>query len=644
MLPQHILDNIKGPADLQDLTWPQRRQLAEEIRETIIRTVSKNGGHLASNLGVVELTIALLDAFDLRFDQIVWDVGHQTYAYKLLTGRSNRFDTLRTENGVSGFPKREESLFDAYNTGHSSTSISAALGILRAKQLRGESGRVVAVIGDGALTGGMAFEALNDAGQFSERLIVILNDNQMSIHRNGGGIARHLNKVRLSHTYLRMKSRVEVVLNRLPLIGRPVAKLIEFSKGILRRIARPYPVIFEDIGFKYFGPVDGHDLESLASHLETIRDIDGPVLLHVCTQKGKGYTYAEESPEDYHGVAPFEVEKGVNGAAGPRTGTEGPQSYSDAFGAALVEEAADNPRIVAITAAMCSGTGLNAFSSRFPDRFFDVCIAEQHAVTMACGMASRGMVPVVAIYSTFLQRAFDQVLHDAALQGLHVVFAVDRAGVVGEDGETHQGLYDLAYLLPIPGIEILAPRDYGELRQMLHHALYRSEGPVVIRYPRGAERSLPGGEIPAALPIEQAQILRPGEHLTLAACGAMVRNAMLAAAQLADEGISCEVIDIRRVKPLDLDTILSSCRQTGRLATLEDGVAAGGVGMTLAATVAQRCPGLPVAVIAAGDHPVLQGSVSRIHEREGMDPASVARTCRELAGRSTSYPKADSRP
>jgi len=630
MEPTPVLDSISDPLEIRKLSLREQETLAREIRELIIETVSRNGGHLASNLGVVELTIALLSAFDPHIDQIVWDVGHQSYAYKILTGRAGRFSTLRTENGISGFPKREESRFDAFDTGHSSTSISAAIGILRAKRLLGESGAVVAVIGDGALTGGMAFEALNDAGQYSEKLIVILNDNQMSINRNRGGISEHLRRIRLSHTYLRMKSRVEIILHGIPVLGKPIARVIEFSKEIFRRLSRPFPVIFEDMGFRYYGPVDGHDLRTLAGHLEAIREVDGPILLHVCTQKGKGYPFAEQSPEIYHGVAPFEIEKGVNGAAGTPSAATGAASYSGAFGQALIEIAEEKPEVVAISAAMCSGTGLMDFAARFPNRFYDVCIAEQHAVTMACGMASRGIIPVVAIYSTFLQRAFDQVLHDAALQRLHVVFALDRAGVVGEDGETHQGVFDLAYLLPIPGMEILAPRDYRELRHMLRHSVFVSKGPVAIRYPRGPERTPPGcGDLPT-LPVSQAQILRSGDSLTIASCGAMARNALLAASLLESEGISCEVIDIRRVKPLDTDTILASCLKTGRIVTLEDGVAIGGFGSVMAAWIASHHPCIPVAVIAAGDHPILQGSVSRIHTREGMDPSSIAQACREL--------------
>ncbi len=630
MEPGKILSRIENPQDIKTLTIQEREQLAEEIRELIIHTVSRNGGHLASNLGVVELTIGLLGAFDPRFDQIVWDVGHQSYTYKILTGRASRFSTLRTEQGISGFPKREESRYDAFNTGHSSTSISAALGILRAKHLLGEPGSVIAVIGDGALTGGMAFEALNDAGQYSEKLIVILNDNQMSINRNRGGLASHLRDIRLSHTYLQMKSRVELILNRIPWFGKPLTRAIEFSKGVLRRMARPFPVIFEDMGFRYYGPVDGHDLGALAGHLQAIKEIDGPVLLHVCTQKGKGYAFAEESPEIYHGVAPFEIEKGINGAAGTVGDRTGATSYSDAFGQALVEIAEEKPEVVAISAAMCAGTGLMAFAARFPGRFFDVCIAEQHAVTMACGMATRGIIPIVAIYSTFLQRAFDQVLHDAALQRLHVVFAIDRAGIVGEDGETHQGVYDIAYLLPVPNLEILAPRDYSELRRMLRHAVFTSRGPVAIRYPRGSERIAPDCGGLASPPMDKAQILRSGDHITLASCGVMARNAMLAAQLLSEEGIFCEVIDIRRIKPLDRDTILDSCRRTGHLVTIEDGTSEGGVGALVVREAAKVIPVLRYEIIATGDHPIQQGSVSQILSREGMDPVSIANVCRGL--------------
>ena len=450
---ESLLCSLDLPEQLRTLNSAQLEQLTADVRDLIIRTVASNGGHLASNLGVVELTIALLLEFDVRHDRIVFDVGHQSYTWKILTGRLDRFCTLRQKEGLSGFPKCCESPFDCFNTGHSSTSISAALGLSRAMDRLGKAGRSIAVIGDGALTGGMAFEALNDAGHSHENLIVILNDNQMSISRNVGGLSRHLENLRISPNYIRLKTGIDSLLLKTPLVGRPIYNLLQMFKRLARQTVQHQGILFEQLGFRYYGPINGHDIDSLRQHLRTIRQFKGPVLLHVLTQKGRGYPFAEASPDIYHGVAPFVVENGVSNGKGSGC------TFSEEFGSCMTALASVNTKICAISAAMTSGTGLSDFAVQYPARFFDVGIAEQHAVTLAAGMAAGGMKPYVALYSTFLQRAYDQLLHDICLQNLPVVLAIDRAGLVGEDGETHQGVYDLGLLLPLPNLEIYCPPD-----------------------------------------------------------------------------------------------------------------------------------------------------------------------------------------
>ncbi len=626
-------DKIHNPSDIKLLDDRELVLLEEEIRREIISVVSRNGGHLASNLGVVELTIALLRQFDFPEDKIIWDVGHQTYTYKILTGRYHDFATLRKLDGLAGFPKCSESEYDCFNTGHSSTSISAALGILRAEKIKGIKRRVIAVIGDGALTGGMAFEALNDAGQSGLDLLVILNDNQMSISRNVGGLSKHLEKVRVSKRYIRLKDKTVKVLS-ITGIGKMVMHLLEKVKDLLRFIIRPANVIFEDLGFRYFGPVDGHDIHELEMHLEAIRDLKGPVLLHVQTRKGKGYEFAELSPDKYHGVAPFEI---ANGLPAPCAVADGCRSFSEVFAQALSGLAASDRDITAVSAAMTVGTALESFQKSFPDRFYDVGIAEQHALTMAAGMASAGARPVVAIYSTFLQRAYDQILHDIALQKLHVVICVDRAGIVGEDGETHQGIYDIALLSSIPGMTLLSPRDYTELAAMLRYAVYECSGPAAIRYPRGCESETAaayrqkedrtdGNEGYRPSPV----LLETGKDITLISEGVMFDETTRAAAMLRGAGHSCDLIDIRTIKPLEPGLILSSVKKTGRVLVAENALVVNGVGSRVEDLLIRSGICVPFAQAGIGDHPLCQGKIAQLREKEGMDAFSIYQKCLEL--------------
>ena len=541
-----IVNRITDPSMIEALSEEEKNLLASELRELIIQNVSHNGGHLSSNLGVVELTIALLSCFHPPEDQIVFDVGHQCYTYKILTGRSASFCSLRTKGGISGFPLRTESSYDCFGTGHSSTSISAAIGLLRAKKLRGDPGRVIAVIGDGALSGGMAFEAINDAGQYGDNLIVILNDNQMSIDRNVGAISRHLDLIRSTSGYLRAKNRTEKILNNIPVIGKLVYRMLLFLKDSIRMVVhRNNPVIFENLGFRYYGPFDGHDLPGLIKKINTIKGLKEPILIHVCTQKGKGYEYAEELPDQYHGVAPFNVESGING--------DSSNSFTSAFSNSVIRIAEQNENVVSISAGMMSSSGLDAFRERFPNRFFDVGIAEEHAVTLSAGLAANGLIPVLVLYSTFLQRGYDQILHDICLQNLHVVIAIDRAGIVGADGATHQGIYDIPMLIPMPNIEILAPRDYADLEVMMDYAINHAKGPIAIRYPRCSEKKLIGLN---NVPSVDSQLLVEGDEVAIISVGSMTATAYDALRMLKETGISCSLVDLKRIKPLDEAVIL----------------------------------------------------------------------------------------
>lgn len=576
-LTNRILDTINSPEDVKQLTMPQLLQLAEEIRQFLIEVISRTGGHLAPNLGVVELTLALHRIFSTPQDKIIFDVGHQAYVHKIITGRREQFPTLRQYGGLSGFPKRTESEHDAFGTGHSSTSISAAVGMAAARDLQGEDYNVVAVIGDGSMTGGMAYEALNNAGMLHKKLIVVLNDNEMSISRNVGAMSDYLYHLRTGETYNKIKNDIEGWLKNME-FGTDVLKAIRRLKGSVKYLIVPQS-IFEELGFTYLGPVDGHDLPGLLEVLQAATKVDGPVLVHVLTKKGKGYKPAEDCPNKFHGTGPFEIATGKK-----ITKSGAPVTYTEVFGETLSRLADTDEKIVGITAAMPDGTGLSVFAKDHPERFFDVGIAEQHAVTAAAGMAAAGMKPVAAIYSTFMQRAYDSVLHDICMQKLHVTMCLDRAGLVGDDGYTHHGVFDFAYLRSIPNMTIMAPKDEGELRHMLKTAL-DFDGPVSVRYPRGSGVGVDISGPVEALPIGKAEVLREGRDVCFWAIGSMVQSALEAAAILAQQGVSAGVVNMRFAKPLDSELLLVHARRYGRLVTLEEGVLAGGVGSAVLETL-----------------------------------------------------------
>lgn len=570
----NILETIKGPEVLKTMDNRTLETLAQEIRERIINVVSKNGGHLAPNLGVVELTLALHSVYSSPKDKIVWDVGHQAYVHKLLTGRNDLFDTLRQYEGLSGFPKRSESEHDFFDTGHSSTSISAALGLAQARDLKGDKHDIVAVIGDGAMTGGLAFEALNHAGDSGVNLTVILNDNEMSIAQNVGAMSLYLNRLRLDPLYTKRKEDIEYLLKKVPAIGNTMIKVADRVKDSLKFLLVP-GMIFEELGFKYFGPVNGHDIGELRTVLNNTKSLNRPVIVHVITQKGKGYLPAQKKPNIFHGTGAFDIK------TGKAIGKSPVPTYTKVFGDTLLKLAQEDSKIVGITAAMGEGTGLNDFAKVYPNRAFDVGIAEQHAVTMASALALEGFKPVVAIYSTFLQRAYDQAVHDVALQNSPVIFAIDRAGLVGEDGPTHHGIFDLAYLRHIPQFTIMAPKDENELQHMLFTASKYTKGPIAIRYPRGNGLGVKLDTEFKQLPIGKAEILRDGEDITLLAIGNMVDPALKVSEMLAERNISSTVINARFVKPLDQETILNSLKKTKRLVTLEEHSLAGGFGSSV---------------------------------------------------------------
>jgi 1-deoxy-D-xylulose-5-phosphate synthase len=565
-----ILPRLAGPEQLAELSLPQLQKLCTELRDEIITTVSRNGGHLGASLGVVELTVALHAVFASPRDKILWDVGHQAYGHKLLTGRLRDFGSLRRRGGISGFPKRSESPHDAYGVGHASTAISAALGFAVARDARRESHAVIAVVGDGALTGGLAFEGLNNAGQLQTNLIVILNDNKMSISPNVGALAKYLTRITSGKLYTRFEADIWALLGKIP-YGSKAQVMAGRIKESLKQLIVP-TILFEELGFKYFGPIDGHDLSALIPTLRSVRKLRGPILIHTITEKGKGYRFAEQDGQKYHGVGKFDKAEGIKVMPGSVP------SYTSVFGETLTRLAERDRRIHAITAAMPSGTGLNRFRERFPERFFDVGIAEQHAVTFAAGLASAGQRPVVGIYSTFLQRAFDQLVHDVALQKLPVVFAVDRGGLVGEDGPTHHGVFDLSYLRMIPGMVVMAPKDEAELQRMLVSALQHEGGPSALRYPRGAGLGVPLAADPRPLPLGRGEILRDGHDIGLLAVGAAVQPAREAAEMLAREGLSAQVINMRFVKPLDEHLLEQVWHEQRLVLTLEENSLVGGFG------------------------------------------------------------------
>ncbi|MBI5522666.1 MAG: 1-deoxy-D-xylulose-5-phosphate synthase [Desulfarculus sp.] len=623
-----LLDTINSPADLKRLGIPDLERLAGEIRARIIETVVKNGGHLAPSLGVVELTLALHRVFNAPQDQIIWDVGHQTYAHKLLTGRRERFHTLRQLGGISGFPKRAESPYDAFDTGHSSTSISAALGMAVAKRLKKEPGRVIAVIGDGSLTAGMAFEALNQAGYLDEDIIVVLNDNGMSIAPNVGALSKFMSRALSGKAYLTFRKDVERFLKGIPGFGRDLLDLARRSEESFKAFSTP-GMLFEAFRFNYLGPVDGHRLERLVETFENLHNQQGPLLVHVLTTKGKGYAPAEEDPSHFHGVGASKPARPLASASAPPPPPPAP-TYTEVFGRAMVELGQANPQIIAITAAMPEGTGLQYFAEAIPERFIDVGIAEQHAVTFAAGLASQGFRPVVAIYSTFMQRAFDQIVHDVCMTNLPVLFALDRGGIVGQDGCTHQGLLDLSFLRCVPNLSIMSPADEDELRHMLLTALHH-DGPVALRYPRGRGPGAALSGPPRLLEWGKAEVRREGGDVALIAIGVGVQAALAAAEELAGQGVQAAVVNARFAKPLDEELICGLAQRCQRVVTVEENVAAGGFGAAVLECLAHRgLKGVAVKVVAVNDVFVEHGSQQELRALYGVDQAAVVKAALAL--------------
>ena len=606
-----MLEKINLPEDVKKLTLKEKQELAEEIRKYIIAVVSENGGHLASNLGVVELTIALHSIFNVPNDKIIWDVGHQSYVHKIITGRREQLKNIRKLNGIAGFPKTKENEADCFNTGHSSTSISAALGMARARDLQGKDNNVIAVIGDGALTGGMALEALNDAGFSKTKMTVILNDNEMSISANVGGLNKFLGKLRTKKLYTRTNNLIKKQIIAIPIIGKPTVKVIQKIKRAIKQLVIQR-MFFEDIGFTYFGPVDGHNIEKLESVLAMSKQINGPVLIHVLTTKGKGYEIAERNSDKFHATGPFNPDTGETKKAKSK-------DYSKVFGDKLVELAKTNEKIVAVTASMKDGTGLTKFSQEFPYRFFDIGIAEQHAITMAAGMAKEGMIPVVPIYSSFYQRAYDQVIHDVAIQNLPVIMCVDRAGVVGADGETHQGTLDMAFFRLVPNLTIMAPKDFKELEEMLEFAVNLKK-PVVIRYPRGGESSDIRFKIDNPIIEGKAELVKQGNNITIIAIGKMVAKAMKIAQKLESEkNKSVEVINARFLKPLDESIIKESIIKTKNVITIEDGTIINGLGTAVKELIVDNnLQNINVATYAYPDEFIQHGSVDELEGIYGL--------------------------
>ena len=613
-----VLDKVNSPKDLKGLSINELKQLAQELRAMIISTVSKTGGHLASSLGVVEITLALHRVFDTPRDKIIWDVGHQCYAHKIITGRKDQFPTLRQYGGLSGFPKREESEFDVFDTGHSSTSISAALGIALARDRKGEDYNVIAVIGDGSLTGGMSFEALNYAGDLGRKLIVVVNDNKMSIGRNVGALSQYLNRLRTDPVYYRGKEEIQQLMKRLP-HGSRVVKLAERLKGSVKYLVVP-GIMFEELGFTYLGPIDGHDIEAVMNVLSSAKTVKGPVMVHLVTQKGKGYPPAEKKPDKFHGIGSFDIPSGL------ASKKSGPPSYTQVFSETLTDLAASRPDIVAITAAMPSGTGLDVFARSYPQRFFDVGIAEQNAVTIAAGMATQGLKPVVAIYSTFLQRAYDQIIHDVCLQNLPVIFAVDRAGIVGEDGETHHGVFDLSYLRLIPNLVVMAPKDENELRNMLLTALDYGKGPIAFRYPRGKGIGVPMEGRPVAVPIGKAVVEEEGKDAAVFAVGPHVYTALSAREYLSTRGISTTVVNCRFIKPLDAALLTEIASNVKLVVTIEENVIEGGFGSAVLELLQEKGIDTPIKRMGLPNNFIRHGAPDLLRKECGLTVEGIVNT------------------
>ncbi|KUK73837.1 MAG: 1-deoxy-D-xylulose-5-phosphate synthase [Clostridiales bacterium 38_11] len=614
-----ILDRVNSIDDMKKLNTKELEELAEDIRYFLIDTISNTGGHLASNLGVVELTIAIHYVFDSPKDKIIFDVGHQSYVHKILTGRKNQFSTLRQFEGLSGFPKKSESEHDIFETGHSSTSISAALGLVNARDLKGEDFNVISLIGDGALSGGMALEAMNDAGRKKSNLIVILNDNEMSISKNVGSISTSLSRLRTGTTYYSLKKGIETFLGKIPIVGKYTIKFIRKIKESFKLFFVNGGMLFEELGFRYIGPVDGHDIEDLISILERVKDTKVPIVLHVHTKKGKGYKPAEQKPDIFHGVGKYDKETGdlVGGDV---------VSFSDVFGKKMVEMATRNNNIVAITAGMKSGTGLEAFAEKFPERFFDVGIAEQHGVTLSAGMASGGLIPIFPLYSTFLQRAYDQLVHDVALQNLHVILCVDRAGLVGRDGETHQGVFDSGFLYQIPNLMILTPSDFDDLEKMLEWSVFSGKGPIVIRYPRGSAEKIGTNHSENLL---DPKLLRSGDDITLVTYGRLISEVYQAALELDRKGISAGVINLKAIKPLDSDLIRSESSKSKRILFVDETVKYGSVGRILNDLIPND---VDLRILSLPDQFIEHGSVEELTEKYGLDHAGIVEKASKWIG------------
>lgn len=610
----YLLNQINSREDLCALNSQQLHQLCQELRDFLVEHVAKAGGHLASNLGVVELTVAIERVFDTSRDRLLFDVGHQSYVHKILTGRRDSFFTLRSYGGLAGFPKPTESACDAFVAGHASAAVSTALGMARARTLQKQDYHVIALMGDGAMTGGLAYEGMNDAGESNEPLIVILNDNGMSIMPNVGGISKHLSQIRTRPGYFRLKKLYRTVTHALP-GGRAIYRFTHLLKERWKRMVLD-STLFEEMGFEYYGPVDGHNLERLEYLLGIAKQCKKPVLLHVITKKGKGYAPAEENPDVFHSVGRFDPTTGRLPADAHC------MTFSDTFGETMCQMAKQEPRLCAITAAMLGGTGLSEFAMRHPERCFDVGIAEGHAVCMAGGLAKQGMLPVVAIYSTFLQRAYDMLLQDVSMQNLHVVFAVDRAGLVGEDGETHQGVFDVCFLRSVPNMQVLCPANQAELAQMLRRAVFEMEGPVAVRYPRGCD----GAYTEAA----NSNILLTGNDITLIAYGRMINHVIEAACLLARDGIHAEVLKLPSIKPIDMASITASVRKTQHLLVAEDAVCIGCAGKEIAAQLRMRGIAASTRLLNIGDRFVPHGSVDTLQRMLGLDAQSIAQRAREV--------------
>ncbi len=609
---KNILDYIQANGDIKQLAPKELKTLCGEIREFLIENVSRTGGHLASNLGVVELTVAIHKVFNLPEDKLIFDVGHQSYVHKILTGRMDRFDTLRKFGGLSGFPKRSESEYDVFDTGHSSTSVSAALGMARARDLSGEKNNIIALFGDGALTGGEIFEALNDAGHVKTPLILILNDNTMSISKNVGAMSKHLRNLRINRFYFKSKKSIKNVLDTVPVLGKIIRKPLKAVKRLIRQLVLP-TTLFDELGFQYIGPVNGHNIDSLINCLEYAKEENKPVFIHVRTHKGKGYSPAELNPSSFHGIGEFDPKTGECKAT--------KKSYSSCFGEALTEIAKTNKRVTAITCAMPDGTGLDEFSRRHRSRFFDVGIAEQHGVTFAAGMAANGYIPVIPLYSTFLQRAYDQALHDVCLQNLHVVFPIDRAGIVGADGETHQGVYDLSYLSSMPNMTVLSPSSFRQLEEMLDYAINVHNAPIAIRYPRGNTQTSYKQE---AFELNKAYTHTTGSDVAIITTGRMLVTAEKVNEALKAAGISTETVELPTVFPVNEAAVVAAGMKTGFVITIEDNVKPGGLGERIAAILLEHNVSCRFKAFAFPPVPIVHGTISELDAKYKMDAAAIS--------------------